>query len=947
MLLRRSKLPKFLRSDRNAPPFRVGRLRLLAGLSLLFCGAVLAQELSVEEPLSPDAASPTAEATITETPESTPVETPTEAVAETPTTTPESTLSPTATATEEASATEEATATATEEVTATPEPSPTPSPTLVPPINAPRAVGRTVVVLMAGVTWDDWAAIVTRQSASTPGLRRLLEESALAAARLPGTDAKYFDAGSPNEVQPSATILRTAGILSSGRALSEPLPPALAATLGLREPTSRALPGWENAPAAVAWARRTGQSPQPGSLVNLGWGVAQNQSQKLPAPGDALVSSNTLLGVLGAAAHAARGRTWALGNADISRESGAPLREWALSVADNNGAVDSGEVSSRLLARDLSSPYGVRTDVAALVKSLDSALGDMRTAVVSVEWGDTRRAALYAPWCAPQIGAAYRREALARGDAFLRAVMSRLADRDRLLLVCVPELNSPKPQWLPLAYWQPRRGQGALLRVRGASEQRGAIPLESITPLLIYRFGLNNVAAGTPDLNLGHLSAMAEPGGSPSPSTQRLTRLLAMQGGLDWLHDARPWAHNVLVLLLVAALGLSLWILPRDNVADVLSPERARLRRQIRSWARDGWIALMIVPFVLWLIGLCLEISWRSGVFSSLSNVSGTASSGSLVAIGLMFVSLAIVGVLAAVGGGFASNRLNRVPLGVVWFALTVLGLWFGGFVLPWNEALHTSWRGDVWQSTLRLGDVWALLLVSATMLGVAGLTQPRPRRRSVLDDEETPHIRTAEVRRVINLRPVTIWMLAVLWLLWSGGNGAVLFVALVGFVALSVRLWLVRLERRERLRRRRWTLAFAAAVLFLLGWQRGGGWWLQSTLSEWWPQWQMMWQSGWWRWALAAILGAAFWLSTGARPILREYLQENYSTRLLLAATAVASIPALLLFGPMGPVLLSLYPAGAVMYDLLYARTLSSPAAARRRFGRRTSDLTASDAAD
>jgi hypothetical protein len=219
-------------------------------------------------------------------------------------------------------------------------------------------------------------------------------------------------------------------------------------------------------------------------------------------------------------------------------------------------------------------------------------------------------------------------------------------------------------------------------------------------------------------------------------------------------------------------------------------------------------------------------------------------------------------------------------------------------------------------------------------MLGVSGLAQPRSRRR--FSDDEAGTRTLANVRRVINLRPASLWMLLVLWLLWRSGNAGATWVALAAFGTMTVRLWMARIERAERLRRRRWVWAFAAALLFLLGWQRGGGWWLQSTLDVWWPQWQAQWNDPWWRWALWAMLGSGIWVTTVTRNALRTYLAEAFSTRLLLAATAVGALPALIFFGPAGPVLLGLYPAGTVMYDLLYARSLSPSRTAWRRFGRR-----------
>lgn len=927
----------------------------------------------IDETAIPDA---TIEATPAESPTVEPTSTPSEATPE-PSATAQSTLGPSATASPQA----------TVELSN---------------IAAPRPFGRTVLLLMGGVTWDDFAAISGTSNASMPGLQRLLAESALAAARLRGVEpvrAPFTFEGARSDwdetqrldpalrfrVRPSGAILRAAATLNSGLAAGFAPPESLAATYGANEETGGLTPSWEDAPPAVAWARRTAGQAQPQSLVNLGWGAALGTthfagSQNGPAPGELRRQSVAPWGLLGEIAHAAQGRSVAFGSADTSPVvgRGVPLREWATTLCDNSGEVDGGEVSIRSIARDRNAPFGVRTDVSLLLSNLDVALADPQTALIAIEWGDTRRAAMYAPWCKPDIGASYRANALQRADGLVRALMSRLADRDRLLLIAVPDLDTTRAQWLPIAYWQPQRGTpGALLRVRGARDGDGTLALESLTTLLAARLGQN--AAQTSGLSLNSLAPIAEPAGVPASAAQRLDRLLAMQDGLDWLQTNRRRAHVAFCALLMGALGLSLWVIfsstprrapgfensrvdtPARSQSTVRAPatpagavatsavatsvvavgavedgrilgfqrrRREALHRQrtVTGMARDAWIVLMLSPALLWLLGLCLEVSWRLGLFASHASASSGGSSTPLAISMLLAVAVLTLGVLGAFGGGFAGDRLNRGPLGLVWFALTVLGLAIGGFALPWNETLHAAGHDAGRGSGPRLGDVWALLWIGATLCAASGLARPRPSRRSLAGDQSTLEgTRASEnrsaARRVVNVRPSLLWLASVLAILWLwGGNTAAAIVAIVTFGLWALRVQLERLDREIRLPRRRWAITVAVALGVLLLWQRGGGWWLQSTLALWWPAWRATWSSLEWRWAFFTLCSVALVVALPGRDVLRGYLRDHYTSRLMLAATGVGCVVALLLFGPMGPVLLALYPAGALLYDLLDA---------------------------
>jgi hypothetical protein len=460
----------------------------------------------------------------------------------------------------------------------------------------PRS-GRTVVLVLGGVTWREWAALNQLSNTSMPGLRRILEEGALGAARLPGAPRSLLqgaavpgarDAGGQYSVQPSPALLRAATILSTGSRRLPPLPSVAALTLGVDEPLTAAMPGYEDATAAIAYARRTGTPPRSGALLNLGWGALQRTGPDT-SPQDRV--QTYAFGALGDSVRQAGGGTAAIGSADTGlREDGVLLREWALLAADGQGAIDTGDVSSELLERDVNAPFGVRTDTRAMLKAFDAAVQDRRPMLIAVEWGDTRRAALYAPLCTPDIAATHRRQALLRADAWLRALIdpatNRLADSgDRLVVVAVPDLTTNAAQWLPLAVWRPERGgQGALLQVPKFGEVAGVVSMEAVAATVASRF--------PPDDMLAEAVRWAplRESGTPISASRRVGRLLAFQSGMAWLDAMHPIAHAIWAALLSLA-TLLLWLCSRAawTATENVSLRMARPVARVGHASRGGW----------------------------------------------------------------------------------------------------------------------------------------------------------------------------------------------------------------------------------------------------------------------------------------------------------------------------------------------------------------------
>lgn len=761
------------------------------------------------------------------------------------------------------------------------------------------AFGRTIILVLGGVSWRDLASLSAPASTSTPALRRILEEGALGAARLPGQPRAEYSRRAQSEEIVSSSMLRAAAILSSGTRLPRAaLPETLAQTLGLQEPLSRDESGFESAPSALAFARRMGRAPQNGNLLNLGWGAASQHLQaddRDASSEQGGVLPSLPLGALGAAVHRAGGKTAAIGNGETSIESGrgARLREAALIGADASGIVDIGEVSLLALARDKDAPFGVRANNTAMLQSLDAALADPRVALVSVEWGDTRRAHRYEKFCLPDVALAHRQTALRRLDVFAGEVLKRLAKpNDRLILMAIPDLDSMQTQLLPLAFWRPERGgQGAFLTSQN-SETLGLIGLENVHAKIVAQLGVKGVAGGAE-----YSAAPLEEVGAPTSSLRRITKLVALQSGLDWLARARPTAHALWCVLFILAAMVSL---PALNGPG----------ERLKSAARFLWCATMIFPWLLWLAGLCVETTWRFG-----------GAPGWKLSIALLLVACLMWFLLGATFNWFSRTRLLSSRIALAWLLLTVIAIWIGAFAMPLNALLHRS-APSLSTPAARVGDVWALLLVSATLLGLAALTRVNVATAQNMTERVRDGHAEIQVRRTINVRPALFWAIAIIAILAAGGWGnnlPIAVIALIGLGALCLRLWFERAPREMRLTSRRILIGLLVGGAVLLLWQRGGAPLVASTLAAWWPQWLESWGEVWWNGAFIATVALALGsLLPRSRQTLRAYLLPRFSQRAMLGAGVLAAVLGVLLIGPSAAPLLATFTLGAVVYEAL-----------------------------
>lgn len=199
----------------------------------------------------------------------------------------------------------------------------------------------------------------------------------------------------------------------------------------------------ENGSASALYVRRSGLAPH-GQVLNAGiaWMARRNTRKAFDATP----------GLLGQSISEVGGKTCVLGNADqgigplprrlpsFAVMSGDSIldpgihREAVLAAMTRDGTVPAGVVDRSLLETNPSSPFGIRTSLAAVETALDL-LGDS-CALTVIESGDTYRADSYSLGLAKDEAADVRRHGLESADALLGVVLRQL-DLERTLVIVV------------------------------------------------------------------------------------------------------------------------------------------------------------------------------------------------------------------------------------------------------------------------------------------------------------------------------------------------------------------------------------------------------------------------------------------------------------------------------------------------------------------------------
>jgi hypothetical protein len=150
-------------------------------------------------------------------------------------------------------------------------------------------------------------------------------------------------------------------------------------------------------------------------------------------------SSSAAIGALGAAVHAAGGRTVAIGNADLGElvDPFHASRPAAEAATDLNGLIDSGDISAAMLTPDAGSPYGVRANVGGILATYRAAMAASGSELIVVDPGDLARAASIASSVTSSAADAMRTRALKSTDQIIGGIVAG-AGPDDVVMVLAP-----------------------------------------------------------------------------------------------------------------------------------------------------------------------------------------------------------------------------------------------------------------------------------------------------------------------------------------------------------------------------------------------------------------------------------------------------------------------------------------------------------------------------
>jgi len=254
-------------------------------------------------------------------------------------------------------------------------------------------------------------------------------------------------------------------------------------------------------------------------------------------------------GALGSALRRAGIRTAVMGCSDIPGEI---HREAVAAAMDEQGLVDYGQVDgAKLLQRDPRAPYGVRTNVAALLKSYDELPDDCR--LVVIDFGDTFRSDCYSEFCTDEQAGVLRTAADARLSAFAGQLDGRLDRRKDLLIILSPnprsysEIEGERMGAILIA--GPGFGRGML--TSPSTRRPGVVTLGDVAPTVLRFFGINP----GPDMVGRAMRRIA--GGSAAAALAAMNAEASAQAQRQAIMRGASIAQSVIVVLVLAAIVLT------------------------------------------------------------------------------------------------------------------------------------------------------------------------------------------------------------------------------------------------------------------------------------------------------------------------------------------------------------------------------------------------------
>lgn len=308
-------------------------------------------------------------------------------------------------------------------------------------------------------------------------------------------------------------------------------------------------------------------------------------------------------GALGSALREAGIRTAVVGDSDIPGEM---HREAVTAAMDSNGVVDYGQVDGLFSNFDRRSPYGIRTDVTALLNRATSALRWSRFMVI--DFGDTFRADNYAESCTDQQALSVRHAADARLGAFVGKLASKLDPKKDLLIVLSPnargfsEIEGEKMGAILIS--GPGFGEGML--TSPSTRRPGVVTLCDVAPTVLAFFGVKPTAdmVGRPMVQTG--------AGNAANALVEMNERASLQAQRQVAVRGASVAQSVIVCLVMAAI-LFVTSAPIRKLAAWLVPIVAALPLAmlylplIYSGGLVGTVVALVL-LTLVLIGLCFLV---------------------------------------------------------------------------------------------------------------------------------------------------------------------------------------------------------------------------------------------------------------------------------------------------------------------------------------------------
>jgi hypothetical protein len=188
-------------------------------------------------------------------------------------------------------------------------------------------------------------------------------------------------------------------------------------------------------------------------------------------------------------------------------------REAALALADGDGLVPCGDVTSAVLVDDPSVPFGQRLDDIAVVAAFSRCATP--DSVVVVEASDVARAEAYRDRVTSSVAEELRANALESADALLGRLLAQV-DRERDAVVVLTPSVENEPSLGVLGIRAAELAPGLL--VSGSTRQDGYVTMADVTPTIAALAGV--------DIDEGALEGRAvEPGETGGSAADRRARL--------------------------------------------------------------------------------------------------------------------------------------------------------------------------------------------------------------------------------------------------------------------------------------------------------------------------------------------------------------------------------------------------------------------------------------